>query len=204
MLKENFYQLLSEYTNNINLVDNLWSKVEKNYNNKKRYYHNLTHLNNLLSQALEIKKEINDYNIFLFTLFYHDIVYNILKNDNEEKSALLAEKVLLELNISKDKISKCKFQIIATKQHSKTNDNDTDLFLDLDLSILGQDWDIYHNYTKQIRKEYSIYPDILYFNGRKKVLEHFLTMENIFKSNLFYNKFEKQARINIKKELETL
>ena len=37
-----------------------------------------------------------------------------------------------------------------------------------------------------------------------KALQHFLTMENIFKTEYFYQKFEETARKNIQKEIELL
>lgn len=56
----------------------------------------------------------------------------------------------------------------------------------------------------QVRKEYSIYPDLLYKPGRKKVLQHFLQMERIFKTQVFYDKYETQSRRNLEKELNQL
>jgi predicted metal-dependent HD superfamily phosphohydrolase len=52
-----------------------------------------------------------------------------------------------------------------------------------------------------VRKEYLIYPDLIYNPGRKKVLHHFLAMDRIFKTDFFYNKFEQQARQNLRKEI---
>jgi len=63
---------------------------------------------------------------------------------------------------------------------------------------------MYENYTHQLRKEYAVYPDLLYNEGRKKVLMHFLEMNRIFKTDEFYNQFEKQARENLKRELKEL
>ena len=85
-----------------------------------------------------------------------------------------------------------------------TRDDDTNYFTDADLSILGSDSDSYLTYTKQIRKEYSYFPDLLYKPGRRKVLEHFLEMGNIFKTKYFQDKFEIQAKINILGELKSL
>lgn len=95
-------------------------------------------------------------------------------------------------------------QILATKSHKKSDDEDTNFLLDADLSILGKSPQVYLEYTKQIRKEYSIYPDFLYKPGRKKVLQHFLALENIFKTEYFKNKYESQARENIEFELRSL
>jgi predicted metal-dependent HD superfamily phosphohydrolase len=140
----------------------------------------------------------------LFTLYYHDIIYNSLKSDNEEKSAELAEKRMKQIFVSNDTLELCKKQILATKSHIKSTDSDTNYFTDADLSILGQDWDAYSSYYKNVRKEYSIYPDFVYNPGRKKVLNHFLSMDRIFKTAFFYNRFEIQAKRNLQKEMELL
>lgn len=204
MLKQTFIQLLKNYTDNNRLIEELWTEIEKNYSGKKRHYHTLLHLDNLLTQLIEIKDEINNWDVTLFTLFYHDVVYNSLKSDNEEKSAALAEKRMKQLSVSDDKIELCKQQILATKSHLKSSDSDTNFFTDADLSILGQSWEIYSAYYKNVRKEYAIYPDFIYNPGRKKVLNHFLLMESIFKTTFFRDKFEAQAKHNLQKEIELL
>lgn len=204
MLKETFIGLLTNYTNSDSLTNELWTEIEKNYSSKKRHYHTLHHLDNLITQLTDVKNEIQNWNAILFTLYYHDIVYNSLKSDNEEKSAELAEKRLNQISVSPDTIELCKNQILATKSHIKSTDSDTNYFTDADLSILGQNWETYSLYYKNVRNEYSIYPDFVYNRGRKKVLNHFLSMDKIFKTDFFYIKFERQAKQNIQKEIELL
>ena len=203
-LKEIFSNLLINYTTNSSLINELWDEVEKNYSGKKRHYHTLQHLENLLITLTEVKSEIQNWESILFTLFYHDIIYTALKSDNEENSALLAEKRMQQLSVSNDIIERCKNQILATKSHSKSTDSDTNYFTDADLSVLGQPWEIYSLYYKNVRKEYAIYPDFIYNPGRKKVIQHFLSMNSIFKTDYFYNQFEKVAKENLMKELSYL
>jgi predicted metal-dependent HD superfamily phosphohydrolase len=203
-LKEIFSNLLINYTTNSSLINELWDEVEKNYSGKKRHYHTLQHLENLLITLTEVKSEIQHWESILFTLFYHDIIYTALKSDNEENSALLAEKRMQQLSVSSDIIERCKNQILATKSHSKSTDSDTNYFTDADLSVLGQPWEIYSLYYKNVRKEYAIYPDFIYNPGRKKVIQHFLSMNSIFKTDYFYNQFEKVAKENLMKELSYL
>jgi predicted metal-dependent HD superfamily phosphohydrolase len=198
-LKEIFSNLLINYTTNSSLINELWDEVEKNYSGKKRHYHTLQHLENLLITLTEVKSEIQNWESILFTLFYHDIIYTALKSDNEENSALLAEKRMQQLSVSNDIIERCKNQILATKSHSKSTDSDTNYFTDADLSVLGQPWEIYSLYYKNVRKEYAIYPDFIYNPGRKKVIQHFLSMNSIFKTDYFYNQFEKVAKENLMK-----
>lgn len=204
MLKGTFIELLTKHTDNDSLKKELWTEIEKNYSSKKRHYHTLEHLDNLFSQLTDVKSEIQNWETVLFTLFYHDIIYNSIKSDNEEKSAEFAEKRMKQISVSNDKIELCKKQILATKSHIKSTDSDTNYFTDADLSVLGQNWETYLLYYKNVRKEYSIYPTLVYNPGRKKVLNHFLSMDRIFKTDFFYNKFEIQAKKNLQQEIESL
>ncbi|MBB1192845.1 hypothetical protein DNC80_04085, partial [Flavobacterium sp. SOK18b] len=94
MLKETFSNLLTKYTDDESLTNELWNEIDQNYTDKKRHYHNLSHLDNLYKQLLFVKEKIENWDTVLFTLFYHDVIYNALNSDNEEKSAQLAEKRL--------------------------------------------------------------------------------------------------------------
>jgi predicted metal-dependent HD superfamily phosphohydrolase len=204
MLKQTFIKLLTNYTDNHRQTNELWAEIEKNYSSNKRHYHTLQHLDSLLAQLTDIKAEIQNWNTILFTLYYHDIIYNSLKSNNEEKSAELAEKRMKQILVSNDKIEHCKKQILTTKSHIQSTDSDTNYFTDADLSVLGQNWETYSLYYKNVRKEYSIYPDFVYNPGRRKVLNHFLSMDRIFKTDFFHNKFEIQAKQNLQKEIELL
>ena len=184
------------------LIDKLWSELQSKYSKPSRHYHNLAHLDHLIEQLLPIRNKIENWQVLTFSVAYHDIIYNTLKKDNEERSADLAYERMALLNILPELKEKCKLQILATKHHQLNEDSDTNYFTDADLSILGSDSDSYFTYSKQIRKEYLYFPDIVYKPGRRKVLEHFLKMENLFKTQYFQEKFEVQARINISWELK--
>lgn len=204
MLKETFVKLASSYTENPDLIRELWAEIEAAHSAAKRHYHTLGHLENLLNQLEPLKDEIQNLDVVLFTLYYHDIVYNPLKDNNEEKSAELAEARLRSLGLPAALVQRCKQQILATKKHLADADQDTNYFTDADLSILGQDWPAYSAYAEGVRKEYSIYPDLVYKPGRKKVLQHFLQMDRIFKTDHFYDKLESAAKRNLQQELEGL
>lgn len=78
------------------------------------------------------------------------------------------------------------------------------IYIIIDLSILGADWDIYQTYIKNIRTEYKIYPDFAYNKGRIKVLQHFLDLEKIYKTAELQERFESQARRNLQQEIALL
>jgi len=202
MLKETFFALFLRHSSNKDLVETYWNEIEKHYNQKGRHYHALKHLENLLIQLESVKEKIQDWDTVLFALYYHDIIYKAIRKDNEEKSAELADKRLREINYPDNQIELCITHIIATKSHTKSTNSDTDYFTDADLSILGAASEIYSQYAKQVRKEYNIFPDFMYYPGRKKALQHFLEMESIFKTEEFRSRFEEQAIKNITDELK--
>lgn len=203
-LKEIFLSVLGNYTVPETRMNVLWNEIDRNYSDKNRHYHTLHHLANVLSELLEVKGNIRDWTTLLFALYYHDIIYNPIRSDNEEKSAELAGERMQQIGVTEDRIKGCKDQILATKSHTYTVDGDTNYFTDADLSILGQSWEKYSDYCAKVRREYSIYPDVVYNAGRKKVLLHFLRMERIFKTDHFLKKFGTKAKDNLRKEMQLL
>ncbi|WP_430467251.1 HD domain-containing protein [Winogradskyella ouciana] len=205
-LKPKWVDLVSNYTDKKAIVASLWEDIVNHYSNTNRYYHNLAHIQNMLSQAEDFKSHIEDYDVLVFAIWYHDIIYKSTKKDNEVKSALFAKKALKSLNFNEKRIENIENLIISTKKHQiGLDENDDNAYLlDFDLSILGTDWETYQNYTQQIRREYKIYPDFMYKPGRKKVLQHFLERETLYFTEVYQDKFETQARENIIKELKLL
>lgn len=196
--------LVQKYTSDISLIEELWRELEEAYTLAVRHYHNLEHINFMLNLAEEYEQSINQQDQLIFAIFYHDVIYKATRSDNEEKSASLATKRLQQLGFPDEATSKVSAMIIATKKHLQSNNSDTNLLLDFDLAILGSDWESYQNYTQQIRKEYSFYPDMLYRPGRAKVLKHFLQQPYIYKTAAFRDALELKSRENLTKELNLL
>jgi predicted metal-dependent HD superfamily phosphohydrolase len=200
MLKTIFLTLCSNYNSNASLANLLWQEIEKHYGYKKRAYHNLKHLEEVYVSLEHFKKMVIDWDTLLFSLFYHDVIYKTHLANNEEKSANFAVSRLTKLGVSSDKIEKCVSQILATKTHELSDNNDTNLFTDADLAVLGRPWSEYEVYLMQIRKEYAIYPNLIYKPGRKKVLKHFIEMQYIYKTSAYRQLHEHQAKENLERE----
>lgn len=204
ILKDRFESLCLNFTKDKILIEKFWFEIEKKYSGKSRHYHNLQHLETLFEEIKHVKDKIKNFYTISFSIFYHDVIYDATSKLNEEKSADVAKERLEILGLNNEDLQQVYEQILATKSHQKSEDEDTNFLLDADLSVLGKSSEVYSEYTKQIRKEYSIYPDFLYKPGRKKVLQHFLELESIFKTEYFRNKYEIQARENIEFELKGL
>lgn len=204
MIKETFYQLIKKYDTGEARISELWLEIEKAYSSSNRFYHTLAHLTALLNQLTEIQTEISNWEAVLFSLYYHDIVYDATQSDNEEQSAMVAAERMRCIKVPEPIIEVCEQHILATKWHKPSANMDSNYFTDADLSILGYSFEAYSMYAKSVRMEYLIYSDRIFNEGRSKVLKHFLRMERIFKTDFFYSRFEQQAKCNLAKELDTL
>jgi predicted metal-dependent HD superfamily phosphohydrolase len=193
------------YTTDVNLINPAWIALEEAYNSKERHYHNLRHIASLISLQQEYAGNITDNDTVLFSIFFHDLVYNVPGSDNEALSAAAAATHLHAIGYPAERTRLVETFINATRTHvNELQHPDLDHFLDFDLQILGASPETYQAYTKQIRQEFSLYPDLVYRPGRKKVLQHFLDTPAIFRTPAFGERYEQQARENLITELNTL
>ena len=182
-------------------------ELVKAYTSSNRYYHNLTHIQQLLEYVDQYKELLSFPDQVQWAIWYHDVVYNPLRKDNEEKSAALALQRLQELGLDPASYIRVGPWITATKLHVLPDDDPTfdgPFLLDIDLSILGSERAVYEQYGSQIRKEYAMYPKLLYNKGRRKVLNHFLEKDFIFQTKVCQDLWEEKARENLLWELEKL
>ena len=134
-IKDIWNKLSSKYSEDIRFTGELWTEIHIAYSSSKRHYHTLSHLKYMIDKALRFKNKITDFDTLLFSIFYHDFVYNIKQQDNEQKSADIAKDRLTKLDVPFEKVTKCSNQILSTKDHKAFNDNDTKYLLAIDIAI---------------------------------------------------------------------
>lgn len=178
------------------------------YTQPHRFYHNLNHIANLFLLLEKYVEVIENPVVFGFAIFYHDVVYDTITRDNEEKSSMKAREHLSGLNLKKSFIDDVETYIKATVTHqvlsSSLFKNDLPWFLDFDLAILGAPWQEYEVYSNNIRNEFRQYPDDVYNAGRTNALNKILDKQAIYVTKEFYNLYEATARENIGREISYL
>jgi predicted metal-dependent HD superfamily phosphohydrolase len=174
-----------------------------------RHYHNLAHIEALLSLAKQHQDALADPDAVEAAIWFHDAVYDTHRHDNEEKSADLAVD-RLQNTLAQERLDRIAAMIRATASHqlpdflSPEAVRDCALFLDMDLAILGSAEGEYESYAAAIRSEYSWVPEPLWIEGRRKVLEKFLSRATLYMSPQFRASHEEPARHNLTLELATL
>lgn len=181
-----------------------WQEIEAKYESTGRYYHNLAHLEAMLKAYGDHEAEIETKDALLLSVYFHDLIYNPMRKDNELKSAERMKVLLGSTPVSKEIIDTCYRQILQTKEHQLTEKSKRDdaFFLDFDLEVLSRSWPEYQEYATQIRKEYWMYPKLLYNKGRRAAMTKFLERDQIYFTEIFQTKKEATARANMKREIE--
>lgn len=175
------------------------------YSGKGRHYHNLTHLQALLTWVDRLESHLQHPDTIRWAILYHDIVYKSRRKDNETASAAVARQEMGRFGLDETLIAKAEDMIVRTQHHDgKGADRDTLYMLDMDLSILGADPEDYLEYTARVRREYRWVPALLYRKGRAAVLKSFLERDRIYYTDYFFDRFEDAARENLAAELKRL
>ena len=76
------------------------------------------HLSKMMIELEGIKSEAKELDTLLFSIYYHDIIYEVTNSDNEDNSAIFLKDRLIPTRFSQ--IDKCVYQIKQTKEHKKS------------------------------------------------------------------------------------
>jgi len=178
------------------------------YSEPHRHYHTLKHIEDclhLLNDSSEANHIAVHKNELALAIWYHDAVYDTRAKDNEAQSAELFTEFAKKVGLDEWTIKRVCGWILASTHTGKALESDqTFLFLDIDLSVLGADLETYATYDRHIREEYVWVPEADYIAGRTKVLQSFLDRPHIFRTEKFRQAFEQRARENITLSLAAL
>ncbi len=174
------------------------------YSAADRHYHNLKHIAQMLEIIERFRERVHDYPAVCLAVWFHDVIYDSRRKDNEEQSAMYAIAILrrwvwesLRIHVS--------FLIGATKTHqARPGDTDCQLLLDADLAILGSPPAEYDRYAHAIRQEYAWVSEDDYRAGRVQVLQSFLQRDRLYWTEPLFQTLELPARRNMQREIERL
>lgn len=181
------------------------------YNSEGRVFHTMDHIALGLREMSEYSEwhqkhsytdsVISDNQIYAW--LFHDVYYNAQQPDlNEEKSADIACERLKDLKGVDCGIVR---QIILDTKDHKATIEESKLVLDVDMVSLGYQYDVFLKYRKKAWEEYSLFYDERSLKmGTILFIENTLNHDKLYNLDYFMDKYEKQARENLKKYLENL
>ncbi|WP_420433646.1 metal-dependent phosphohydrolase [Hyphobacterium sp.] len=180
----------------------MFNEIAERYGEPHRHYHGLNHLVRLFETLEPVRGQLADPVRIDLTVWFHDIIYDPLRQDNEARSAEFAQKRLAAIGVGSDLTGRVAQLIRATSEHREGgSDRDDALFLDADFSILGAQRDTFDRYVADVRKEYRRVPKAEFDAARAKFLRAALAGDRVFLTTYFEQKYGDQARENMAREL---
>lgn len=184
--------------------DRLYGELIDLYSDKKRSYHTVQHLDECFSRLDEAREFAGRFHEIELALWFHDAIYDVRKDDNEERSAAWAGEVALRAGVPQTASTRIHGLIIATKHNVIPDTADAKVIVDVDLSILGAPMERFDEYERQVRQEYSWVPGWLFRRKRREILTVFLSRPHIYNTEYFIGAFEAQARANLERSVKAL
>jgi predicted metal-dependent HD superfamily phosphohydrolase len=170
-----------------------------------RHYHTLDHLALMLSVVDRHAAEAEDVTAVRLAAWFHDIVYDPRRTDNEIASAEFAATTLTDLGLDKEHMAEVVRLIWLTTNHGvDPDDRDGALICDADLAILASSPADYAAYSLAIRAEYQHVPDDAFRAGRIAVLSQLLDLPRLYHLPAHVDGWEARARANVAGEISAL
>src|SRR5215468_8669285 len=116
-LRAQWVSLASMYASAPSLIESLFNSLVEHYSEKDRAYHNLSHIQSLLSLSESLSDKIQNRDALYFAVWFHDVIYDTKRSDNEEKSAEFAAEALASLGVPEQTNAIVQEMILATKHH---------------------------------------------------------------------------------------
>ncbi|MDX2560226.1 hypothetical protein PV371_11270 [Streptomyces sp. TX20-6-3] len=174
----------------------------------QRRYHTVDHLRAVLARIDELTDqggEGGELELVRLAAWFHDAVYRPDRSENEERSAVLAEKALTEAGLTPHEVAEVARLVRLTVTHDPApGDLNGETLCDADLAILATGPDTYRGYTAAVREEYGFVPDDAFRAGRAAVLRQLLDLPRLFRTPYGAAVWEEKARENLERELAEL
>jgi len=174
------------------------------YSEPHRKYHTVRHLDECFVKLEELRTEAHHPEEVELALWFHDVVYDTKRQDNETRSAEWARATARAANLPTSVGDRIHSLVMATCHDAVLYEPDEKVLVDVDLSILGEAPERFDEYEDQIREEYSWVPTFVFRAKRQEILRGFLVRASIFNTRQFVEAYEAQARANLERSIKRL
>ncbi|RZS87553.1 putative metal-dependent HD superfamily phosphohydrolase [Motilibacter rhizosphaerae] len=184
-------------------LDDALARLATAYAAPGRRYHDARHLAEVLAAVALLGEEADDLEVVRLAAYAHDAVYDGRAGEDEEASALLAERELAGL-VEPDRLAEVVRLVRLTASHDPgPGDRDGAVLCDADLWILSAPLERYEEYAADVRAEYAAYDDATFAAGRLRVLRSFLDRPRVYRT-AGAAAWEPAARANLSREAARL
>ncbi len=180
-----------------------WAAVVAAWSEPHRRYHDLHHLAAVLGLVDELGAAADDPAAVALAAWYHDVVYDPRRGDNEQVSAQRARAGLRGL-VPPARVEEVVRLVLLTAGHDAApGDANGAVLCDADLAVLAAPPAAYAAYASAVRAEYGHLSDEVFTAGRIAVLESLLALPALYRLPVT-SAWEPLARANLSAEIGLL
>jgi predicted metal-dependent HD superfamily phosphohydrolase len=180
--------------------DAVWEAMEAKYAEPHRHYHDEGHLAHCFGQLELVRDQVACPDAVEMALWFHDVINEPGHTDNETRSADFFRD--WARGVMEDGFIAAVVELIlATTHRVPSEDRDQQFICDIDLTSFGCPWECYKRDTDNLKAEFPG-SDEDYYRGKRAFLGAMLNKPRIFQTDFFHDRYEDQARDNIRRLLE--
>lgn len=180
----------------------LWKSI---HTDQVRKYHDWRHIHDVLVNIdlLILHEPHVAVEEIKFAALFHDFFHALSSFNDVVQSAEMAVIVAKSAGFHSAACKRIRDLVLSTSTHESYT-VDQRILCDSDLSILSSDWRRYSEYSRNIRQEYHLVPDDMFYRNRKHILEELLKHPSLYQTEYGKANWEQQARDNLSREISEI
>lgn len=202
ILQANWVDRFERYDDPVGAFDELLGI----YRTPGRYYHTIEHGLEVAQTLVAISDGLprSDVDDLCLAAWAHDAYFTPGNTDNEERSALLAERLASRLGFGAERGRRVR-ALVQASSHTVPPSNDYEqMICDADLAVLAKPWYRYLADVQNIRGELAVAGDDDWREVRLKMLSFFDDKQPLYHLPVASGRWEEAAFRNLRRERRTL
>lgn len=171
------------------------------YREPGRFYHTLDHIEHCIATFDDCRSLVDDPDALELAIWFHDVIYEPGKPDNEARSAQLY--LQLSDGVHDDATRGLVDRLIMATLHLGCSlpDREAAYMVDIDLSSFGLPWDEFLRDSENLRREATHLDDAQYHDKAKAFHQSLRARARFYYTDFFADRYEARAHQNIERYL---
>ncbi len=183
--------------------DTVYQELANSYSHPTRHYHGLPHIHACLEHFDIVREHLDNPDAVEMALWFHDVVYDPCRTDNERKSAELFE-IHTGNGIESTFVGQVTNLIMMTVYPSNPLSADEKFMVDIDLSSFALPWNDFIRLGRLVRDEFGHLTDREFEQGELEFFRMLSNREYFFYTEFFRSRYENTAQSNLDRKIKQL
>ena len=172
-------------------------RLVRAYDEPPRHYHTLTHIAHCLSEFDQCKSLTTHPDALEIAIWFHDVIFEPGKTDNEARSAGLYQALSAEAHATDFRELVDKLIMATLHADCSLDNNDAGYMVDIDLSSFGLPWEDFLRDSQHLREESAHLNDAEYYQKQGDFRSCLFARPQFYLTDFFCHRYEQQARDNL-------